>query len=72
MVERELRYEIDIFWSDEDGAYIANVPELPYCSAWGETYEEALEEVQVAMRLYLQVSEQHGDPIPEPKARSVP
>ena len=41
LMTRELRYEIDLFWSDADDAYVANVPELPYCSAWGETYEEA-------------------------------
>ena len=40
-----LRYEVDIFWSEEDGGFIANVPELPYCSAIGKTYEEALREV---------------------------
>jgi predicted RNase H-like HicB family nuclease len=42
------RYEIDILWSDEDGGYIANVPDLKYCSAFGETYEEALKEVKIA------------------------
>ena len=47
------RYEVDIFWSEEDGGFIANVPELPYCSAFGDTYEEALQEALVAMDLYL-------------------
>lgn len=47
-VERP-RYEIDIFWSHEDDASVAAVPELEACSAWGETYEEALAEVQVAI-----------------------
>lgn len=61
------KYEIDIFWSDEDDAFIAIVPELPYCSAWGETYEEALEEVRVAIRGHLRVAEKYGYPIPEPK-----
>ena len=45
------RYEVDIFWSEEDGGFIANVPELPYCSAFGETYEEALQEARKAMEL---------------------
>ena len=39
------KYEIDIFWSEEDDGYIADVPELTYCSAWGETHEYALREV---------------------------
>ena len=39
------KYRIEIFWSDEDGGYIANVPDLRYCSAFGESYEEALREL---------------------------
>lgn len=66
---RAPRYEIDIFWSDEDDAYIAVVPDLPYCSAWGETYEEALAQVKVAIRGHLKVIERYGDPIPEPRTR---
>ncbi len=63
------RYEIDIFWSAEDEAYVANVPELDYCSAWGETYEDALREVRVAMDLYLDTLREDGRMIPEPIAR---
>jgi len=70
VAQQNLKYEVDIFWSDEDGGYIANVPDLEYCSAFGETYEEALKEVQAAMRLYLKVSEEHGDPIPSTKSRA--
>jgi predicted RNase H-like HicB family nuclease len=62
----ESRYEIDIFWSEEDEAYIAVVPDLPYCSAWGETREEALAQVQDAIRGHIKVRQKHGDPIPEP------
>ncbi len=65
----EPRYEIDIFWSDEDEAFIAVVPDLPYCSAWGDTYETALEEARVAIRGHLKVAEKYGDPIPEPNSR---
>ena len=61
---RELRDEIDIFWSDADDAYVANVPELLYCSAWGETYEEALAEAQVAIRGHLSVLRELGRPVP--------
>lgn len=63
------RYEIDIFWSDEDEAYVAVVPDLPYCSAWGETREEALSQVQDAIRGHIKVREKHGDPIPDPSPR---
>lgn len=62
------RYEIGIFWSDEDEAYIAVVPNLPYCSAWGDTYEEALAQVQDAIRGHIEVRRETGRPIPEPKA----
>jgi predicted RNase H-like HicB family nuclease len=64
-------YEIDIFWSDEDEAYIAVVPDLPYCSAWGETREEALAQVQDAIRGHVEVRRDTGRPVPEPKARRV-
>jgi predicted RNase H-like HicB family nuclease len=64
------RYEIDIFWSDEDEAFIANVPELPYCSAWGGSYEEALREVRVVVDLHLETLREDGHPIPEPKTRA--
>ena len=65
------KYRIDIFWSDEDGGYIANVPDLRYCSAFGETYEEALREVLVAMELHLDTLRELGRPIPEPGSRRV-
>ena len=65
------KYRIEIFWSDEDGGYIANVPDLRYCSAFGESYEEALREVLVAMELHLDTLREEGRPIPEPKSRRV-
>lgn len=61
------RYEINIFYSAEDGGYVANVPELQHCSAWGNTYEEALTEVRVAMDLHLDTLNEEGRPIPEPR-----
>ncbi len=67
---RTPRYEIDIFYSPEDEAFVANVPELPYCFAWGDFYEEALREVLVAMDLHLDTLREDGIPIPEPKARA--
>jgi predicted RNase H-like HicB family nuclease len=65
--ERMPRYEVDIFWSEEDGGYIANVPELPHCSAFGETYEEALQEAHIAMDLYLSVLREEGTEAPKPR-----
>jgi predicted RNase H-like HicB family nuclease len=55
-----------IFWSDEDHSYIADVPDLKYCSAHGDTPEQALEEVQIALRAWLEVARERGMPIPEP------
>lgn len=60
------KYQITLFWSDEDGMYVAAVPELPGCSALGDTYDEALREVQVAMSLWIDTAEEFGDPVPAP------
>lgn len=57
-------YTINIFYDDEDGDYIAVVPDLKGCSAFGGTPEEALREVLVAKQLWLDVAREHGDPIP--------
>lgn len=59
------RYHINIFYSDEDECYIADIPDLRYCSALGITPEEALAEVLVAGDAWLNVAHTHGDPIPE-------
>lgn len=61
-----LQYRINIFWSDEDGMYVAAVPDLPGCSALGDTYDEALREVQVAMALWIDTAREFGDPVPAP------
>jgi predicted RNase H-like HicB family nuclease len=65
------KYRIEIFWSDEDGGYIANVPDLRYCSAFGESYEEALREVLVAMELHLDTLRELDRSIPEPTSSAV-
>lgn len=62
-------YHINIFWSDENGEYIADVPDLKYCSASGATPEEALQEVMIAKTLWLEAAEERGLPIPEPRYR---
>lgn len=63
------RYEILIYWSDEDGAFIAEVPELPGCMAHGRTQSDALANVKAAIRLWIKTAKEFGDPIPEPKGR---
>lgn len=65
------KYEIDIFWSAEDGRYIAVVPDLPGCSAHGGTYQQALAEAEIAMAFWLEVAQEKGWPAPEPSAHSV-
>lgn len=60
------RYPILLFWSEEDGCWIATVPDLEGCSAHGATPQQALAEVEVAERLWLKVAHEHGDPLPEP------
>jgi predicted RNase H-like HicB family nuclease len=60
----ELRYEIDLFWSEEDQAYIAEVPELPGCMADGPTYEAALKAAEVVIREWIQTAKELGRPIP--------
>jgi predicted RNase H-like HicB family nuclease len=70
--ERVPRYEVDIFWSEEDGGYIANVPELPNLSAFAETYEEALREVRIAMAPYLSALREAGKEAPKPRGLPPP
>ena len=60
---------INIFYSNEDEGYIADIPDLKYCSAFGETPESALQEVQIAKTAWLEAATTAGKPIPEPKYR---
>ena len=62
-------YHINIFYSNEDEGYIADIPDLKYCSAFGETPELALQEVQIAKIAWLEAAQATGKPIPEPKYR---
>ena len=63
------RYEVIIYWSDEDKAYIAEVPELPGCMADGATYEEALKNAQVIISEWIETAKSLGRKIPAPKGR---
>ena len=64
-------YHINIFWSEEDGGYIADIPDLAACSAFGRTPEEALQEVEVAKTAWLEAAKEEGKPIPEPRYKLV-
>ena len=64
-------YHINIFFSQEDEGYIADVPDLPMCSAFGKTPAEALAEVEAAKQLWLEAARAPGKPIPEPTYRPV-
>lgn len=61
------KYEIILYWSNEDMAFIAEVPELPGCMAHGDTEETALLNVKEAIRLWIDTAREFGDPIPESK-----
>ena len=64
-------YHINVFFSEEDGCYIADIPDLKFCSACGSTAEEAVRELQVAKAAWLQVAKNRGKSIPEPKYRPI-
>ena len=66
-----IRYEIIIYWSHEDGAFIAEAPELPGCAADGATYQEALANIEVIIDEWLDTARDLNRPIPEPKGRLV-
>jgi len=70
-MEREefLKYPIEIFWSNEDECFIANVPDIKYCSAHGETQEDALQEVKIALQEVLRVMKEKNMPIPPPSQK---
>ena len=64
-------YHINIFHSDEDGGYIADIPDLEFCSTFGATPEEALAEVKKARDLWIESARAESRPVPEPKYRPV-
>ena len=61
------KYEIILYWSNEDEAFIAEVPELPGCMAHGDSQQAALKNVSDAMQLWIDTAREFGDPIPQPK-----
>lgn len=64
-------YHINLFYSEEDGGYIADIPDLDSCSAFGETPEQALKELEVAKKAWLEAARQAGKAIPAPRYRPV-
>ena len=63
------RYEIIIFWSEEDQAFIAEVPELPGCMGDGQTYQEALSNAETIIQEWIETAQEVNRPIPEPKGK---
>ena len=63
------KYEVIIYWSDEDQVFIAELPELPGCIAHGESQESALKNAQEAIQLWIDTANEFGEPVPVPKGR---
>lgn len=64
-----IKYEIIIYWSAEDNAYIAEVPELPGCMADGESYKKALENAEIIIQEWMETARDLGRQIPEPRGK---
>ena len=65
----ESKYEIIMYWSEDDSSYVAEVPELPGCMADGKTYQEALTNAERIIQEWIETAKELGRPIPEPKGR---
>jgi predicted RNase H-like HicB family nuclease len=66
-----VKYEVILYWSEEDQAFIAEVPELPGCAADGATYKDVISNVEVIIQEWIDTAKELGRPIPEPKWRLV-
>ncbi|MBI1390924.1 MAG: type II toxin-antitoxin system HicB family antitoxin [bacterium] len=64
-----IKYEMIVYWSEKDQAFLVEVPELPGCMADGETYEQAVANAQKAIEMWIETARDHGKPIPEPRYR---
>ena len=64
-----MKYEVIIYWSEEDQAFIAEVPELPGCAGDGEIYQAALQNVEVIMQEWIETAQELGRIVPQPKGR---
>ena len=70
-MESNIKYELIIYWSNEDESYIVEVPELPGCKADGDSYEKALEQVQIIIKEWIETAKQEGRPVPKPKGKII-
>lgn len=70
-MKNKYRYEIIIYWSDDDKAFIAEIPELPGCAADGQTYEEALAQAEVVIGEWIKTAKELGREIPQPRGRLI-
>jgi predicted RNase H-like HicB family nuclease len=68
-MENNIRYEMVLYWSKEDQAFIAEVPELPGCAADGATYQEAVTNAEVVVREWIETARELGRVVPEPRGR---
>ncbi len=66
-----IRYEMIIYWSEDDNAFIVEVPELPGCMADGATYHEAIMNAETVVREWIETAKELGRPVPEPRGRLV-
>ena len=66
-----IRYEMIIYWSNEDGAFITEVPELPECMADGSSYKEAVYNAEVVIQKWIETAKELGRPFPQPKGRLI-
>lgn len=64
-----IKYELVIYWSEEDGTFVVEIPELPGCMADGETYEQAVTNAQIVIKEWIQTARELGRPVPEPRGR---
>lgn len=69
VMEHSIRYEIVIYWSKDDDAFIAEVPELPGCAADGTTYQEAVANAEIVIREWIETARELGRAIPEPRGK---
>jgi len=65
----KLKYEVLIYWSNEDHCFLAEVPELPGCMAHGDTYKDALKNIEAAGQLWIKTAKELGREIPQPKGK---
>ncbi len=65
----KVRYELIIYWSEVDSAFIVEVPELPGCAADGESYQEAVQNAEIVIQEWIETAQELGRPVPEPKGR---